>query len=196
MNSSMLVRLCIQEPEAWRRLVRLFYPLVRSWVQRLGVPGEDAADVAQEVFAVLARKITRFERDGGRNSFRGWLWGVTRNEALTHHRRQKRQVVAVGGSDAQRRFSELPDPDCEDNLLPEDTPTMRNELALRAVTLLRTEFEERTWRAFWRTAVENQSTVDVAAELGLSVNSVYLARSRVLRRLRAEFGDLLDTTCS
>ena len=81
MTSSLLAGLTVQDPEAWRRVVRLYYPLVRHWCQRTGLQPDDAGDVAQEVFRILAGAIGRFQHDGGKNSFRGWLWGITRNAA-------------------------------------------------------------------------------------------------------------------
>ncbi len=189
MSSSLLERLYVQDPEAWRRLVRLYYPLVHGWGQRAGLQAEDAADVAQEVFRVLARGITRFRREGGQNSFRGWLWGITHRELLAHRRRQKPQGVGAGGSEAQRRLAELP---ASEELSSEDVQGARQNLVQRALALLRSEFEDRTWQAFWRAAVEEHAPADIATDLGMSVNAVYLARSRVLRRLREEFAELLD----
>jgi RNA polymerase sigma-70 factor (ECF subfamily) len=167
----------------------LYYPLIRGWGQRLGLQAEDAGDVAQEVFRVLARSIGRFQREQGKNSFRGWLWGITRREIQSYRRRQKPQIVGAGGSDAQRRFAELPESE-ESSMVAIDSA--RQDLVHRALLLLRSEFEERTWQAFWRAAVEEHPPAEIAADLGISVNAVYLARSRVLRRLRAEFAEVLD----
>jgi RNA polymerase sigma-70 factor (ECF subfamily) len=188
-SSSLLERVRAQEPEAWRRLVRLYYPLVRGWCERAGLQAEDAADVAQEVFRALAGNVGRFRRDGGQNSFRGWLWGITRRQLLAHRRRRQAQPTAAGGTDAQRRLAELPEPEERSEA---DIPGEYRALLRRALDLLRSGVEERTWQAFWRAAVEGQAPADVAADLGMSVNSVYLAKARLLRRLREEFGDLLD----
>jgi RNA polymerase sigma-70 factor (ECF subfamily) len=188
-SSSLLERVRAQEPEAWRRLVRLYYPLVRGWCERAGLQSEDAADVAQEVFRALAGNVDRFRRDGGQNSFRGWLWGITRRQLLAYRRRRQGQPAAAGGTDAQRRLAELPEPDDPSDA---DRPAEHSALLRRALDLLHAGVEERTWQAFWRAAVQGQAPADIAAELGMSVNSVYLAKARLLRRLRDEFGDLLD----
>jgi RNA polymerase sigma-70 factor, ECF subfamily len=188
-SSSLLMRLQVQDPEAWRRMVQLFYPLVRGWSRRAGLREEDAADVAQEVMRALAGNVGRFDRLGGKNSFRGWLYGITRRQLLAYRRKEQEQPAAVGGTEAKRRFDEVPEPDEPSSA---DAAVEHNGLLRRALDQLRSETEERTWQAFWRTAVEGQAPSDIATELGISVNSVYLAKARLLRRLREEFGELLE----
>jgi RNA polymerase sigma-70 factor (ECF subfamily) len=190
MSSSLLQRLQAQDAEAWRRTVRLFYPLVRGWCQRSGLQAEDAADVAQEVFRALAGNVGRFDRAGGQNSFCGWLWGITRRQLLAHRRRRGRQPAAAGGTEAQRRLADLPEP--ADDLSAVEQPSDRLGLLRRALAMLRAEVEENTYQAFWRAAVEGQPAAQIAADLGISTNAVYLAKARLLRRLREEFGDLLE----
>lgn len=190
MSSSLLQRLRDRDPDAWRRLVRLYYPLVRHWCLRAGLRTEDAADVAQEVFRALAGNVVRFDRDGGKNSFRGWLHGITRRQILAHRRHQNRQPEAAGGTDALRGLAQVPEAVVEEPSAAEDA-SERTGLLRRALAMLRHEVEERTFQAFWRAAVEGHTPADIAADLGMTVNSVYLAKARLLRRLRAEFGDLL-----
>src|SRR5262249_45038583 len=99
--------------------------------------------------------------------------------------------TAAGGSDAQRHLLQLPDEgsgDAADGSAAEET----SEVYLRALELMHSEFEETSWQAFWRVAVEGQAPADVAAALQMTVNAVYLAKSRVLCRLREEFADLLE----
>jgi RNA polymerase sigma-70 factor (ECF subfamily) len=191
MSSSLLARLQLREPEAWQRLVRLYYPLVRQWCQRSGLQAADAADVAQEVLRALAAGVERFERDEGRSSFRGWLYGITRRQLLAYHRRCKNRPAASGGTEAQLRLAETPDEAYEESSVV-DVLSERAGLVRRALELVRGEVEEHTFQAFWRSAVEGQSPAVIAADLGVSVNAVYLAKARLLRRLREEFGDLLD----
>src|SRR5262245_3082593 len=83
-STTLLERLQAQDPEAWRWVVRLCYPLVRGWCQRAGLQSADATDVAQEVFRALTVNVCRFRREGGKNSFRGWLWGITCKQLLGH----------------------------------------------------------------------------------------------------------------
>jgi RNA polymerase sigma-70 factor (ECF subfamily) len=191
MSSSLLNRLRDQDADAWRRLVELYYPLVRDWCLRARLQAEDAADVAQEVFRALAGNVMRFEREGGKNSFRGWLWGITHNQLIAHWRRRQRQPTGVGGTEAQRRIAAVAEPQFEEPSTAEAADDKQG-LLRRAVELLRSEVSAPTWQAFWRTTVEGQAPAAVAADLGLTVNAVYLAKARLLRRLREEFGELIE----
>ncbi|MEX0819426.1 MAG: sigma-70 family RNA polymerase sigma factor, partial [Pirellulaceae bacterium] len=122
--------------------------------------------------------------------FRGWLWTISRNKIRDHYRLQKRQAQAAGGTDALNQIQQLPE-------IPPSTASESGVIELsglhrRAMELVRNDFEERTWQAFWRAAVEGDAPADVAADLGISVWAVYKARSRVLSRLRQEFEGLSD----
>jgi RNA polymerase sigma-70 factor (ECF subfamily) len=143
--------------------------------------------VRQEVFAAVARSIGAFRRDRPGDSFRGWLYAITRN--VIRMRARRPDVRGTGGSDALRHLAAAPaaEPDPE----PPADPAGECLVYARAVELIRGEFEPKTWEAFWRVTVDGRSAADVAADLGVSPNAVYLARSRVLRRLREEFQDLL-----
>lgn len=194
MSSSLLDRLVERDPDAWKRIVRLCYPLVRSWCRRGGLQAEDSADVAQEVFRVLAMSISRFSSEGGQNSFRGWLYGITQRQLLAYWRRQRKEPTGAGGSEALEWFAGLSeaasvaDASVASRLEPDD----RHELLRRALALLQQGVAEHTWQAFWRTAVEGQAAADVAADLGISVNAVYVAKARLLARLREEFGPFIE----
>jgi RNA polymerase sigma-70 factor (ECF subfamily) len=186
---TLLQRLRANDSDAWRMMVQLYTPLVAHWCARGGVRGADAEDVAQEVFHAAASHLESFRRDRPGDSFRGWLRGITRNMVLQHFRRGARHPRPVGGTDAFRRLQEVEvgaaGPDEEDPA--EELDGLRR----RALELVRGEFEERTWQAFWQTVVEGRSPVDLAADLGVSPAAVRMAKSRVLRRLKEEFGDLI-----
>jgi RNA polymerase sigma-70 factor (ECF subfamily) len=186
---SLLERVRANDPAAWQRLVELYRPLVLSWCGRAGVNATDAEDVAQEVFASAAAALERFRRDRPGDTFQGWLRAITRNQVLQLFRRNRGRVEAAGGSDAWQDLQDVPDP------LPgpdEENSAELGRLYLRALELLRGEFEERTWQAFWLTTVDDRAAAAVAEELGTTANNVRQAKSRVLRRLRQEVGDLLD----
>jgi RNA polymerase sigma-70 factor (ECF subfamily) len=183
---SLLERVRAHNPEAWHRLVGLYQPLVLCWCARAGVHATDAEDVAQEVFAAAASALERFHRDQPGDTFRGWLRAITRNQVLLLFRRSRGQPQAAGGSDAWQHLQAVADPlpgpgEEEDEV---------GQLYLRATELVRGEFEERTWQAFWLTVVEDRDPADVAGELNMTPNNIRQARSRVLRRLRQEVGDL------
>jgi RNA polymerase sigma-70 factor (ECF subfamily) len=194
MSSSLLDRLIDRDAEAWKRVVRLYYPLVRAWCQRGGLQSHDAADVSQEVFRALASNVGRFRREGGQNSFRGWIYGITQRQLMAYWRKQKKQPAALGGSEAHQWFAEFAEAgSAVDGALSSiAAPNDRQAVIERALQLLRRGVADRTWQAFWRAAVEGHAPADIAADLGISVNAVYVAKARLLARLREEFGDLID----
>ena len=182
--SSLLVRVRARSPEAWQRLTDLYGPLVYHWCRSRGLQPADAADVFQEVFAAVARSVGRYlhERNGG--TFRGWLWTITRNKIRDHHRAQAQRITATGGTHAQQRLAEVPEPTEESSGVTDPNETAN--LFHRTLDLVRGEFEERTWRAFWRATVDGDATAEIAADLGLPPHAVRQAQSRVVRRLRHE----------
>jgi RNA polymerase sigma-70 factor, ECF subfamily len=183
---SLLERVKARDGEAWRQLVHIYGPLVYQWCRRWELRAEDTADVFQEVFQAVAAHVGSFNQDRPGATFRGWLWTITRNKAGDHFRRQGRGPVAAGGSDAQQRLLELPDPpSSEEAAAPE-----AGGVVYRALETIRAEFEERTWQMFWRITVEGHATRDVAADLGVTTDAVRMAKSRILRRLRQELAEL------
>jgi RNA polymerase sigma-70 factor (ECF subfamily) len=186
---SLLERVRAHDPQAWHRLVQLYQPLVLAWCARVGVKPTDAEDVAQEVFAAAAGALERFRRDRHGDTFRGWLRVITRNQILVLFRRRQGRPQAEGGSDAWQDLQQIVDP------LPgpgEEESVEIGQLYQQAAELVRGEFEERTWKAFELTVIEDRAPADVAQELNMTLNNIRQAKSRVLRRLREEVGDLLD----
>jgi RNA polymerase sigma-70 factor (ECF subfamily) len=165
-SASLLQRVKTQDPEAWQRLVRLYGPLVYHWCRISGLKSEDTADIVQEVFCAVAPGIAGFRGDRP-GSFRAWLRTVTRNKIYDLFRRRQGQAEAKGG-----------------------TTAAEDALWRRAVELVRAEFEDRTWQAFWRVAVDGQPPAGVAEELSMTVHAVYQAKYRVLGRVRRELSDL------
>ncbi len=189
-SRSLLDRIRANESEAWDRLVALYAPLVFYWCRSAGLQEEDRADVFQEVFQAVAGHIDGFRRDHAGDTFRGWLRTIARNKIHDHFRRCGREPTGAGGSDAQTRMSQVPAPM---PLEEEDAERVaERRLFDRALESIRDEFEERTWQAFWLTAVDGGSAKDVATELGMSSGAVRVAKSRVLQRLREELGDLAE----
>jgi RNA polymerase sigma-70 factor, ECF subfamily len=187
---SLLERARNNERGAWERLVTLYGPLVEFWCRRGGLTPTDAEDVTQEVFAAAARGLSGFRRDRPGDSFRGWLRGITRNQTLLHFRRNRDQPRAEGGSGALVFLSEHPDPIGTDSDDAEESSEL-SRLYLRALEQVRDSFGERTWRAFWLAAVEERAPADLELQLQMSSAAIRQAKSRVLRRLKAELGELL-----
>jgi RNA polymerase sigma-70 factor (ECF subfamily) len=178
-----------QDPAAWNRLVELYRPLVFYWCGRGGLRGPDVEDVGQEVFAAAAKGLERFHRDQAGDTFRGWLRGITRNQVFLHFRKNQHQDRAAGGSEVWDRLKALPDPLGDPD---EQEQSHLSDLYRRALEQLRVDFEENTWQAFCRTVLDGRSPASLTEELGMSAAAIRQAKSRVLRRLKEEVGDLLD----
>ena len=187
---SLLLRLKANDAAAWNRLVVLYAPLVYYWCRKLDLPDQDADDVFQDVFQSVAAKIATFRKEQPGDTFRGWLRVITRNKIHDHFRRLGREPQAAGGTDANLRLSQLPA--VEDSEDDDDEKHAYQQLTHRALELIRCEFTPRTWEAFWRVVVDDQRPVDVAQELAMRPGTVRVAKSRVLRRLRQELGELLE----
>jgi RNA polymerase sigma-70 factor (ECF subfamily) len=193
-TSSGLLQAAREHDEAaWQRLVDRYGPLVYYWCRRDGLQPEDAADILQEVLRSVTLHLDRFHKDEPGDTFRGWLWTITRNKVRDFARRRRRQFDAAGGTDAQDRLRNLAEP-------PEIADSVGTGPAAssavsppgpvgRALEAIRGEFGEQSWQAFWRTAVDGLTSSDVAQELGITPNAVRLAKARVLRRLRKELGE-------
>jgi RNA polymerase sigma-70 factor, ECF subfamily len=190
-SRSLLARVQTDEPQAWERLVDLYAPLVLFWCRRRGLQDQDAADIFQEVFQAVVRNVAGFRKERAGDTFRGWLWKITENKLRDHFRRLGHDAHGVGGSSAQERLAQLPMPPLAEDEGAGDGAE-ESGLFARALALIRAEFEERTWAAFWQTAVDGRAPKDVAADLSMSAGAVRVAKSRVLHRLRKELGDLLE----
>lgn len=182
---TLLHRLARGDDEAaWGRFVELYTPLMLAWCRRLQMSDMDAADLVQSTFVVLYQKLPGFQYDAN-GSFRAWLKTVLSN-AWRNQLRQAR----IGSPDGS-----VLDPD----QIPETDPRIeideaeyRTYLVKRALDLMQAQFEPDTWKAVWEFVVNDRPAAEVAQELGLTVNAVYLAKSRVLRHLRQELNEFLS----
>jgi RNA polymerase sigma-70 factor (ECF subfamily) len=186
---SLLMRAQAHQAEAWERLVDLYAPLVYHWCRREQLSPEDTADVFQEVFRSVAEHLPSFRRDRAGDTFRGWLRTITRNKICDLFRRRQGQPQAAGGTDAQLRLLAVPEPLLEPD--PSENDLLHHQLQ-HTLELIRGEFEDRTWQAFWKVQIEGQDTREVGAELGMTAAAVRKAKLRVLQRLRLEMGELLE----
>jgi RNA polymerase sigma-70 factor (ECF subfamily) len=183
-SASLLERLRQPGDEAaWGEFVELYTPLIYYWARRVGLQDQDAADLVQEVFAVLVKKLPEFEYVEGK-SFRAWLRTVTINKWREGRRRRS---VPMAARDVD--LAELADPGEAEAFWEKE---YRQVLVSRALRLMQAEFRPTTWKACWEHVVSGRSAAEVAAELGISVGAVYAAKFRVLARLRQELEGLMD----
>ena len=191
-SRSLLANAKLAEPAAWERLVRLYAPLVASWTRRWGIAEQDIGDVLQDVFSAVASHLDRFRKDRPSDTFRGWLSTIARNKARDHFRRRAAEPAAVGGTEAGMQLREILDPHSTDEPPEVTDAVLLDELLLNALESIRSEFHERTWKAFWGVVVEGRLAADVAADLDMKPGTVRVAKSRVLLRLRSELGDVAE----
>jgi RNA polymerase sigma-70 factor (ECF subfamily) len=188
-RASLLLRLRDpRDAEAWRQFVQVYASVVYGFARKRGLQDADAADLMQEVFRSVAGAAGRLDYDPKRGSFRGWLYTITRNKIYTFLDAQRRQVRGSGDSGAQMLLEgQAGREDGTGELW--DQEYERSAFAW-AAERVRGEFHEATWQAFWLTAVDGQSARDAGRQLGLSPGAVYVAKSRVIARLREEIREL------
>ncbi|MDX1929043.1 MAG: sigma-70 family RNA polymerase sigma factor [Pirellulaceae bacterium] len=188
---SLIARARGQQSAAWEELVELYGPLVAHWCSRCGLDSHTTADCVQEVFTAVARSLGRFEAAKASGAFRSWLWTIAANKIKDAVRKAKMQTPGAGGSTALQRLTELPD----ESSIPAEEPSDADQLqavVARGLEQVRAEFESRTWSIFQRTVIDQLPTDIVAKEFNITAATVRQIRSRVLRRLRMQLGDLAE----
>lgn len=196
-STSLLHRAKLREAEAWNRLVSLYGPLVYWWCRRWGLQPSDAENVGQEVFMRVFEGLPGFRGASGQTSFRGWIMQIARNCCRDHFRQQSDVVQPVGGSEARKQLESIAavahqhdgqhEPDGQDELRKGS-----GLLLHQALQLLDGEFSSRDVDLFSQLVFFGRSPAEVAATMRITPGVVYAVKSRVLRRLKEEFADLID----
>jgi RNA polymerase sigma-70 factor (ECF subfamily) len=161
--------------------------LIRRWARPYLAQAADADDVVQDVLAVLVRELPRFAHSKNPGAFRSWLRSITVNRLRAAWRARP---PAAGGDAVAEQLLQLEDPSSPlSRAWDEEHDRHVLNTLLEAIRL---EFQPATWRAFERTVRDGAPAAEVAADLGLSVNAVLIAKSRVLKRLRQKAEGLVD----
>jgi len=171
----------VHDAESWRLFVGLYAPLIYRSCRRRGLQDADAADVGQEVLAQVARSIRSFEYQPDRGRFRDWLGALVRSKLARFFEKEGRSVRGVGGEGpgaGEGQAGPGADPAWESEF--------QTHVLLTALDRIRPRFEPQTWRVFESVWLEGRPPLETAGAVGLSIDAVYLAKSRVLRRLRDE----------
>jgi RNA polymerase sigma-70 factor (ECF subfamily) len=189
-RSSLLIRAQAGDAGAWQDLCELYRPLIVGWLHRQLVPDTEIDDLVQEIFVAVVGGLPSFNHSGHRGAFRSWLRTIASNYSCDYWKSPARRAAAPGQDAATAALEQLEDPNSPLNRYWDEE---HDRYVLRCLLeLAELEFEPSTMRAFRRVALEGASGSEVAGELGLSLASVYAARSRVLRRLRELAEGLLD----
>jgi RNA polymerase sigma-70 factor (ECF subfamily) len=179
---SLIVRLRDhRDHEAWAQFVEVYAPLIYAYVRKRGLQDADAADLTQACLRQVALHVGTLEYQPGHGSFRGWLFTIVRNKLRDFRRRAGRQTQGSGNAEVQQLLESQPAPAAEVDAWERE---YQYSLLLWAAEQVRPVLQETTWQAFWQTAVEGKPGQEVAAALGLTVAAVYVAKSRVMARLR------------
>jgi RNA polymerase sigma-70 factor, ECF subfamily len=175
------------ETVAWERFVKLYSPLLFAWAKRLGLQSADAADLVQDVLVKLMRDLPKFQYDAEKKNFRGWLRTICFNRW-----RDRQKIRATRNQPGADGISGI---EAADDGLTQFWDQEHNRFVIRqAVQLLRSlkEFQPQTLQACEEVIVNQRPVAEVAAELGMSENAIYLAKLRVLRRLKEELQEFLE----
>jgi RNA polymerase sigma-70 factor (ECF subfamily) len=190
-SASLLERLRLQpNEESWRRLVDLYTPLIRGWLRRHALAGADVDDLVQDVLTVVVRRLKEFHRGERLGSFRCWLRTITVNCLRDHWRAQRARPRTTGDSDFMQVLDQMEDPNSGLSRLWDEEHD--RHVTRQLLEMIRLQFAASTWQAFQRVALDGTPPDTVAAELGMTVNAVFIAKSRVLHRLRQEGEGLID----
>ena len=175
---------------AWRRLTELYEPLIEKWVRPHVGQRADAEDVVQDVLTTLVRELPRFEHNERTGAFRAWLRTITVHRLRTHWEKRDTRPSVTGDPSQIDALAQLADPNSALSRAWDEEHDRHVTKSLLAS--IRLEFQPGTWRAFERQVCDGCPATEVAAELGLSVNAVLIAKSRVLKRLREKSEGLLE----
>jgi RNA polymerase sigma-70 factor (ECF subfamily) len=186
-RASLILRLPSKEDaDAWREFVAIYEPFLYRFARRSGSQDADARELVQNVLLSVVKAVDRWHTDPHRARFRSWLFTIARNQFLDQLRKKRRQPVRSGSSSVFDLLEQEPVEDIAEQLAVEH----RHEFFRFAAARVKESVKEATWRAFWMTNVEQRSIDDAAQALGMSPGAVYIARSRVLTRLRDEVRQL------
>ncbi|MCA9049153.1 MAG: sigma-70 family RNA polymerase sigma factor [Planctomycetaceae bacterium] len=181
-RQSLMIRLSdADDAAAWEEFVALYRPVIIRLARFRGLQQADAEDLAQQALVAVAAKIPQWQTDRDRGRFRTWLSRVVRNIAvnmLTRHREER----GCGGTSAVKLINGRPaDEQCDEEILETE---WRREALRRAADQVRSEFQTETWEAFLLTALDGISVAEASARIGRSAGAVYVARSRIMKRLQ------------
>lgn len=168
---------------AWHEFMQLYGPVVYGFARKRGLQDADAADLMQDVMRSVSTSIGRLEYDRTQGTFRGWLFTITRNKVFNFLSARRIRPQATGDTSTNRLLDSHPDVSDGSEVWEAE---YQRRLASLAMERIKGEFQEKTWQAFWLTAVDGIAAPDVAQQVGLSPGAVYVAKSRVLARLKEE----------
>ena len=181
-SSSLLRKAQAFDEDAWQELVDHYGDRIYGWALRTRMPAHDAADITSEVFAAIVRKIRDFRRDREGDSFRKWVRTITKNKIRDYWRNRQRAAAVIGGSHWQQLLKSVALESADASHSESTSDHLRYDKNF--IEKVRAEFSRRDWAMFERLTIDDFSAAQVAEEFCTSLNVVYLAKSRIMKRLR------------
>ena len=176
---------------AWDRMHRIYTPLLKAWLRKYNVQDSDVQDLSQDVLLAISREIAVFEHNGRTGAFRAWVRGIMVNRLRTYWRARPRRTVGSDDSEFEYRLAQLDDPASD---LSQVWNREHDQHVLRALLkLVESEFEPQTWQAFQMVTFDGLEGKAAGEKLGISRNAVFVAKSRVLSRLRQVASGMIDS---
>ena len=167
---------------AWAEFLAIYQPVVFRMALRRGLQDADAQDVTQQIFLSVSQAIGRWTPEVGQPPFRAWLITITRNALTKALTRRKPDVGAGSTSVVQLLEAQAVD---ESWISEEFVREGRMEAMRWAAEQIRPEFSPMTWRLFWESVVLGRTVAEVACETGRTAGAIYMARFKILQRLKA-----------
>ena len=169
----------LDDKVSWDEFAELYTPLIYRFLINRGLSDSNARDVMQDSLKAIAGAIERFEYNPEKGTFRSWLYTVVRSKLNNYFKKSGRQPAAVGMTEVEGMADEsdaAADKEWE--------MEYKRHMFHWASEKVRGDFKENTWKAFYGVAVDERPAEEVAKELGMPVGGVYVAKSRVIAKLR------------
>ena len=181
-----------RDAEAWSEFAEIYYPLVIRMCRQKGLQHADATDVAQEVLGRVAKAVKTYRHDQPGSTFRGWLYRITRNLTIDFFRKQNKDpLVKAAYREDLNTIQEPSEVESRDFHL-----AFRKQMFAVVAKIVAQQVQPQTWAAFWKTEVEHQDVASAAKELSMTAGAIYVARSRVIAKLRKETQKRMNETGS
>jgi RNA polymerase sigma-70 factor (ECF subfamily) len=167
----------------WQQFAARYQPMLVRYARRLGLAEADAEDAAQQTLIAFSESYRDGKYDPLKGRLRVWLFGIARNQVRNLRRRiGQHEMQVVDETQHTGFFARLPDDDVFERIWEEE---WRDAVVRQCLAEVAREFDERTLRAFELFAWKGQTAQEVAQQLDMTPNAVFIAKHRVMKRIRA-----------